>query len=224
VEVDVGVVDAAPDGWAKFYTLSKDRPADWGSIWYYAETEHWPFAGSLSVGGLNLLSAAVFAAGCVLIGLLILTAPRRPRVPQAFFLVLAAFLLSNKVWSPQYVVWLVTLVVLCRPRFWAYAAWQVAEVSYFFAIWAYLITIATGTGLVPPEAAGGITPGVYFAALLARFAAVVILAALVVRDVLYPEADLVRAAGEDDPAGGVLDRAPDVVILRRHASAEPRSG
>jgi uncharacterized membrane protein len=217
--VNLPVAFAAPAGWGRFYGLSASRAADWGSIWYYFETEHWPFLGSLSVSGLNLLSVTVFALGCVLIGLLILAAPRRPRVPQVFFLVLAVFLLSNKVWSPQYVIWLVPLVVLCRPRFWAYAAWQVTEVSYFFAIWAYLITIAIGAGLVPPEAAGGITSGVYFAALLARLAAVVILATLVVRDILRPEADLVRTAGDDDPAGGVLDQVQDVVTLRRHGSA-----
>ena len=215
--VNLPVAIAAPAGWGTFYGLSATRPADWGSIWYYFETERWPFLGSFNLTTLNLLSATVFAAGCVLIGLLILAAPRRPRVPQVFFLVLAVFLLSNKVWSPQYVVWLVPLVVLCRPRFWAYAAWQVAEVSYFFAIWAYLITISTVNGPVSPESVGGITPGVYFAALLARFAAVVLLAALVVRDVLRPEADLVRAAGDDDPAGGVLDGAPDAVRLRRGA-------
>ena len=215
--VNLPVAIAAPAGWAKFYTLNKDRPADWGSIWYYFQTERWPYLGALSVSRLNLLSVAVFAVGCVLIGLLILAAPRRPRVPQVFFLVLAVFLLSNKVWSPQYVVWLVPLVVLCRPRFWAYAVWQVAEVSYFFAIWAYLITIDTSNGPVSPESVGGISPSVYFAALLARFAAVVILAVLVVLDILRPEADLVRATGDDDPAGGCLDNAPDVVTLRRGA-------
>jgi uncharacterized membrane protein len=207
--VNLPVAFAAPSGWARFYTLSKNRPADWGSVWYFFETEHWPFVGSLTGGSLNLFSAAAFAAGCVVIGALIFTAPRRPRVPQVFFLVLAVFLLSNKVWSPQYVIWLVPLVVLARPRLWA---WQVAEVTYFFAIWAYLITIATGTGLVP-VAEGGISAGVYFAALLARFAAVLILIALVVRDILHPEHDLVRAVGDDDPAGGVLDNAPDVLSL-----------
>ena len=215
--VNLPVAIAAPAGWGTFYGLSATRPADWGSIWYYFETERWPFLGSLNLTWLNLLSAAVFAAGCVLIGLLILAAPRRPRVPQVFFLVLAVFLLSNKVWSPQYVIWLVSLVVLCRPRFWAYAVWQLAEVSYFFAIWAYLITISTANGPLSPESVGGISPGVYFAALLARFASVVILAALVVRDILRPEADLVRAAGDDDPAGGCLDNAPDVFTLRRGA-------
>jgi hypothetical protein len=33
--------------------------------------------------------------------------------------------------------------------------------------------------------------------------------ALVVRDVLRPELDVVRQDGVDDPAGGVLDGAPD---------------
>ena len=210
--VNLPVAFAAPSGWARFYTLSEVRPADWGSVWYFFGTEHWPFVGSLTGGSLNLFSAAVFAGGCVVIGALILTAPRRPRVPQVFFLVLAVFLLSNKVWSPQYVIWLVPLVVLARPRLWAYAVWQVAEVTYFFAIWAYLITIATGTSLVP-VAEGGISAGVYFAALLARFVAVLILVALVVRDILHPEHDLVRTVGDDDPAGGVLDGAADRFTL-----------
>jgi uncharacterized membrane protein len=216
--VNLPVAFAAPAGWARFYALSKERPADWGSVWYFFETEHWPFLGSLTGGSLNLFAAAFFVAGCVLIGALILTAPRRPRVPQVFFLVLAVFLLSNKVWSPQYVVWLVPLVVLARPRIWAYAVWQVAEVTYFFAIWAYLITIATGTGQVP-VADGGVSAGVYFAALLSRFVAVVILAVLVVRDILHPEYDLVRAAGDDDPAGGVLAGAEDRLVLSRPEGA-----
>jgi uncharacterized membrane protein len=210
--VNLPVAVAAPAGWGEFYALSKGRPADWGSVWYFFEIEHWPFLGSLTGSALNLFSAAVFAAGCVLIAALILTAPRRPRVPQVFLLVLAVFLLSNKVWSPQYVVWLVPLVVLARPRFWAYAVWQVAEVTYFFAIWAYLITVAAGAGPVP-LAEGGITPAVYFGALLSRFIAVVILMVLVIRDILHPEYDLVRAAGDDDPAGGVLDGAEDLFVL-----------
>jgi uncharacterized membrane protein len=216
--VNLPVAFAAPAGWGRFYALSRDRPADWGSLWYFFETEHWPFVGSLTGGSLNLFSAAAFAAGCVLIGALILTAPRRPRVPQVFFLVLAVFLLSNKVWSPQYVIWLVPLVVLARPRLWAYLVWQVAEVTYFFAIWAYLITIATGTGQVP-VAEGGISPGLYFAALLSRFVAVLILMALVVRDILEPGSDLVRVTGDDDPAGGVLDGAPDSFVLREQGAA-----
>ena len=125
---------------------------------------------------------------------------------------LAVFLLANKVWSPQYVIWLVPLVVLARPRLWSYALWQLAEVGYFFAIWAYLVTLFAGGPV--PVADGGIGAGLYFAALLARFGTVTLLCALVVADILRPEADVVRAGGEDDPAGGVLDGAPDRFVLR----------
>jgi hypothetical protein len=43
---------------------------------------------------------------------------------------------------------------------------------------------------------------------------VALLSAYVVRDIFYPERDVVRADGTDDPAGGVLDGAPDVYRLR----------
>jgi uncharacterized membrane protein len=224
--VNLPVAVAAPDGWLRFYRLSATRLADWGSIWYFFETEHWPFVGALGRGELNALSAGLFAGACLLIGLLILAAPRRPRVPQVFFLVLAAFVLTNKVWSPQYVVWLVPLVVLARPRLWSYAVWQAAEVAYFFAIWAYLITASVAAPLAGPD--GGISATVYFAALLGRFLAVVLLCALIIRDIVRPGSDVVRAGpsagtpggGEDDPAGGVLSGAPDRWVLRGFPGAD----
>jgi uncharacterized membrane protein len=199
-------------GWGRFYDLNSTRGADWGSIWYFFETEHWPVLGGLSLSELNLLSLALFVVAAALIGVLTLAAPRRPRVAQLFFLILAAFLLVNKVWSPQYVIWLVPLVVLARPRLWSYLLWQLAEVGYFFAIWAYLITASE------PGTPGGIGTGLYFAALLARFGTVALLAGLVVADILRPGRDIVRAEGEDDPAGGVLDGAPDVFSLRPAAA------
>ena len=208
--VNVPVMIINFSGWARFYQLSETRSADWGSIWYFFETEHWPVIGTTSVHSLNAISSLVFLAACVGIALLIMAAPRRPRVAQVFFLVLAVFLLSNKVWSPQYVVWLAPLVVLARPRWGAYLLWQFAEVCYFFAIWAYLITVSV-TG---PEAVDGISSGLYLAALLARFLTVLLLCALVVRDILHPAGDVVRAGGEDDPAGGVLAGAEDRVVLR----------
>ena len=84
-------------------------------------------------------------------------------------------------------VWLVPLVVLARPKLVGYLVWQVAEVGYFYAIWAYLITIVAG-----PGAPGGISAGLYFAAVLARFGAVALLCGLVVREALRPERDVVR--------------------------------
>jgi hypothetical protein len=54
--------------------------------------------------------------------------------------------------------------------------------------------------------------------------AVIVLMALVVRDVLRPDGDVVRTSwlGIDDPAGGVLDDAPDAITLRP-SGPRPRS-
>src|SRR6266568_3024863 len=210
--VNLPVALAAPGGWAEFYRFNAARGADWGSIWYFFETEHWPVLGGMSLGAVNVVSLALFGIGCAAVGVLALAAPRRPRLPQLCFLVIAAFLLFNKVWSPQYVIWLAPLVVLARPRLLGYALWQLAEIAYFLGIWAYLITIVAG-----PAAPGGIGAGQYFLVLLARFAAVLLLSGLVIRDILDPWADVVRRDGDDDPAGGVLAEAPDRFVLRLSA-------
>jgi hypothetical protein len=172
-----------------------------------------PVLGNPQLDAVNKLTEVFFAAACVAIAVLALAAPRRPRLPQLCFLVLAGFLMTNKVWSPQYVVWLVPLAVLARPRLWPYLLWQLAEVAYFFGIWGFLIFnyIAQGHAVTGYQ---GISTGWYFATLAARFLAVGLLAAYVVRDILWPERDVVRAQGIDDPAGGVLDGAGDQFRLR----------
>jgi uncharacterized membrane protein len=213
--VNLPVMLAAPAGWATFYRYSASRGADWGSVWYFFEAEHWPVLGNLPLTAINLASGGIFVLACAAIMVLALAAPRRPRLPQMIFLATAAFLLTNKVWSPQYVVWLVPLVVLARPRPTGYLLWQAAEIGYFYAIWGYLIFFIAG-----PGTSGAVGPGLYFAALLARFGAVLLLCVLVVRDVLRPDVDVVRADGQaDDPAGGVLDGAPDRLVLRLRPAA-----
>ena len=53
--------------------------------------------------------------GVLVIGLL-RAPPTTPRLAQLGFLIVAGFLLVNKVYSPQYVLWLLPLAVLARPR------------------------------------------------------------------------------------------------------------
>ena len=144
-----------------------------------------------------MLSAALLLIAFALLAVLVLAAPRRPRIPQVLFLALAVFLLLNKVWSPQYVIWLVPLAVLARPRLGAYLLWQAAEVAHFYVTFLYVITAAPD---YYPGATGGLGTGPYLATLLARFLTLTLLCALVVRDILRPERDVVRRDGEDDPA------------------------
>jgi uncharacterized membrane protein len=211
--VNLPVMIVALPGWATFYVFSRDRGADWGSVWYMFEYFNLPKLGNFQLSVLNEMSGAALVVAFAAIALLALAAPRRPRLPQLCFLLLAAFLMTNKVWSPQYVIWLVPLAVLARPRLWPYLLWQLAEVGYFFGIWAYLIFQYRIDG---HTVAGyqGISTGWYFALLAARFLTVGLLAAYVVRDILYAERDVVRAHGLDDPAGGVMDQAPDRFRIR----------
>src|SRR6202453_1326292 len=180
--VNLPVMIIAWHGWSWFYVFSQTRPADWGSIWLFFENYNVPILGNDQIGIINFMATAFFVLMFAGIAWLALAAPRRPRLPQLCYLVLAAFLITNKVWSPQYVVWLVPLAVLARPRLWAYALWQLAEVAYFFGIWGYLIFVYASEGNQVTGYAG-LSTGWYFASLLARFLAVALLAGYVIRDI-----------------------------------------
>lgn len=186
------------DGWARFYELSQERGADFGSIWLVAEG----LGLDLPVGRLNIWGTALFASLCLAIAMLGLLAPRRPRLAQLVFLTVAAFLLTNKVYSPQYVLWLIPLAVLARPRWRDFLWWQAAEVVYFLAVWWFILA-----GSDPDR---GLPERGYWLAIGVHVVATAAFAAFVVRDVIQPECDPVRSStGRDDPGGGVLEDTPD---------------
>jgi uncharacterized membrane protein len=194
------------DSWKRFFDLNDERPIDWGTFWYIGT--HFPRLGTIPgfpylsqhISTLNWLTRVLFALGCLGIALLIFLAPRRPRVAQVAFLVVALFLVFSKVWSQQYVLWLLPLAVLARPRWGAFLAWQFAEVAYFCAFYGELMA-ASGKPIFPEW--------VFVTAATLRLVTVCVLAGYIVRDILRPERDVVRHSYEDDPDGGVLDGAPD---------------
>ncbi|POM26323.1 Mannosyltransferase (PIG-M) [Actinomadura rubteroloni] len=222
--VNVPIMVLSWDGWLEFYRFSQERGIDWGSVFFYLRDHGVPQAAERDT--LNLLGTGTFLVLAAGIAVLALCAPRRPRLPQLLLLVLVAFMLPNKVWSPQYVLWLLPLVVLARPKLPAFLLWQAGEIAYFFGIWWYLLSVtlqrhgadlsATLSSVVHLSApADGISEDVYYLALFARFATVALLAVLVVWEILRPGSDAVRADGSDDPAGGVLDGAADRFSLAR---------
>src|SRR5207237_8117659 len=94
---------ASPEGWSRFYYFSQTRGADWGSIWYVSS--EW-FNRAYTSNDLNSYEGAAILVAFLAIVWLSLAARRRPRLHQLCFLTLAAFLVLNKVYSPQYVLWL----------------------------------------------------------------------------------------------------------------------
>ncbi|GAA1257686.1 glycosyltransferase 87 family protein [Sphaerisporangium rubeum] len=206
VVVNLPYMLLAFQGWKRFYVFSSERGADWGSVWFFFQSKQWPYLGDSAK--VDTLGIASFGLMCVAIAVLALTARTRPRLMQLCFLVLAAFMMTNKVWSPQYVLWLVPFAVLARPNWKPLVLWQIAECAYFFAIWLYLVHLQPGNEML------GIGDTAYFATVWGRVLAIAILAAFVVRDILWPEHDVIRQGGVDDPIGGVFDGAPDHFALR----------
>ncbi|MFF4216892.1 glycosyltransferase family 87 protein [Streptomyces nondiastaticus] len=190
------------EGWAKFYTFSQERPIDFGSIWLLISQR----TGN-PLEDANTYVSLLMVLGCLALVALGLYAPRRPRFAQLAFLVVALFILTNKVYSPQYVLWLIPLAVLARPKWRDFLIWQACEVLYFLGIWSYLAY--TGSG----DKHQGLPTEGYQLAIALHLLGTLYLCAVVVRDVLMPERDVVRRDGSDDPSGGVLDGAPDVIAL-----------
>ncbi len=198
-------------GWRWFLSLSQTRGADWGSVWLVAQHL---FRGDFIGNALNAQPACgsspttlnVVSSTCVLlviagVGALVAMAPRRPRVGQVAFLLVAGFVMLNKVDSPQYALWLVPLAVLARPRWASLLIWQATEVLLGAANLYTLIAL--------DHSDQGLPMATYLITIVIRDVVLTGLLALVVRDILVPRGDVVRRDGVDDPAGGLLDGAPD---------------
>ncbi|MGW3951785.1 glycosyltransferase family 87 protein [Streptomyces sp. NPDC004752] len=202
--VNLPVMLLAYEGWSKFYTFSQERGVDFGSFWliWAQNSTHSPTTDTV-----NTLATVLMLLCCGGIAALTFVAPRRPRFAQLAFLIVAAFILTNKVYSPQYVLWLVPLAVLARPKWRDFLIWQACEVAYFLGIWMYLAYTTSG------DAHKGLPTQGYHWAIAVHLLGTLFLCVVVVRDILMPERDVVRRAGDDDPSGGVLDGAEDVFVL-----------
>jgi uncharacterized membrane protein len=196
VAVNAPVALAWPTGWGEFFRLNRTRPADPDSLYFVVSYfTGWPgFDGPLAAGQaphvLNTVSAALFVLACAAISALAWLAPRPPRLASLAFLVVASFLLVNKVWSPQYSLWLVPLAVLALPRWRLLLGWMLVDALVWAPRMYYYLT---------PENRG-LPPDWFLGAVVVRDAVVVLLCALVVRSVLRPDRDdPVRAVERDDP-------------------------
>ncbi|WP_256103657.1 glycosyltransferase family 87 protein [Streptomyces sp. ODS05-4] len=207
--VNVPVMLFAPEGWKQFYAFSRERGIDFGSFWLVITQRT---GGQIEPADVNTYAMLLMGLACAGIAALALMAPRRPRFASLAFLVIAAFILTNKVYSPQYVLWLIPLAALARPRWRDFLVWQTCEVLYFLGIWLYLAYTSSG------DKQGLPTEGYQFAIVL-HVAGTLYLCAVIVRDALRPDRDVVRRDGSDDPSGGVLDGAEDVFTVGEAARA-----
>ena len=204
--VNAPVAIAYPRGWSEFFRLNSRRGDDMDSLYNVVKSfTGWKgFDSGLGFWQppilLNSVVAVIFLLCCAAIGYITLTAPRRPRLAQLAFLVVASFLVVNKVWSPQFSLWLVPLAVLALPHRRILLAWMTIDALVWIPRMLYLYG----------ENNKGLPEQWFTATVLLRDIAVMVLIAMVIRQIYRPAEDLVRQHGFDDPSGGVFDAAPDL--------------
>ena len=146
--INLPFILTTPTGWWRFFKLNSTRPADLGSLWQALDIYN------IKVSHLNLYWISLFALGSIAVVGYLLRSAITPTLAQIAFIFVALFTALNKVYSPQYVLWLAPLAVLAltnardRAAFWI---WQGAEAFYHFAIWEYLGGYAGAKFALPPR-------------------------------------------------------------------------
>ena len=209
--VDLPFALARPEAWSAYLTGFGDQRAGYGSPWVLPQLVQQaggaPDAVGLPSGAVTALAVGSWVVWTVLVAVFVLWTPRRPRLAQVAFLLVAGFCALGPSFPVQASLWLLPLAALALPRWREHLLWWVAEGVYFGAVWLYIAGQSSPDRALPAE--------LYALLLLARLAALGWLVACVVRDARRPAADPVRAVrGLDDPSGGDFDRAPDALVVR----------
>ena len=136
--INIPVLLTTPEGWLRFYQLNFDRGQDWGSAWYALSSLGVP------LGNTNFFAILALLLAVLVVSLFIFGTKVTLTLADVSFIVLALVMVASKVYSPQYVLWLVPLAVIAmttRKDFHAFWIWQIAEVIYHVAIWQHLATV-----------------------------------------------------------------------------------
>ena len=137
-----------PTGWWRFFKLNGSRPADLGSLWQALNIFN------INPPHINFYWIVIFGLASLAVAGRLMRNSNTPTLAQTAFIFVALFTAFNKVYSPQYVLWLAPLGVMAllnnrdRAAFWA---WQGSEALYHFAIWEYLGGYAGAKFALPPK-------------------------------------------------------------------------
>jgi uncharacterized membrane protein len=162
-----------PTGWWRFYKLNMEREADWGSLWLaFGQL-------GLGIANLNYLALLLLLIGLTSFAIFLFELKHTPSLASVAFIALAIVMISSKVYSPQYVLWLTPLAVIAltnKKDLHAFWIWQGAETLYHVAIWQHL-ALFTGAHF-------GLQQGGYATITLVRIAATAFLVATLVKRAL----------------------------------------
>ncbi len=151
VAVNLPFALAAPSSWWEFFRFNAERPADWDSLWFIACHR---ITGELYCSPtrpINAASPLLFLGSAGLVWWV--KRRREPGFSRASlgFPILVLFLLSNKVYSPQYGLWLLPWFALALPSPPAFVTFSLADAAVFVTRFSWFGRLA-GLGGLPIDA------------------------------------------------------------------------
>lgn len=145
-----------------------------GSLWIIGSQA----GGAVAPVVITVTWVATLAGAFGLVGVLVWRSPAPPTLAQVALLLMVAWFVAARSFTPQDALLLLPLAAMARPVWRDLLVWQGAEVVYFVMVWLMLgdeLDQTTGPG-----------PVVYWAAILLRIGALLWLASRVVGDLLDP--------------------------------------
>jgi uncharacterized membrane protein len=199
----------APHSWFEFFRFNSARGADWDSLWLMGcnAVTHQVACPTSLTRTINVVSAVLFIAFGFLVWRL------RRRRDQAFprwtfvFPMIVLFLLTSKVYSPQYGLWLLPWFALALPNWKLFVGFELADIAVFVTRFSYFGRLDNVGGF---PSGHGASFGMFEAAILVR--TVVLLICLVawirrppgdplpIRPASQPETDAYAEGPADSPS------------------------
>ena len=135
--VNVPFAIAGGRSWTKTFRFNALRAPEPDTLWRAVTFDHW----SMGTLWINMLSFAIPLGATLLIWRV--KERREPGFPRwtLAFPLLATFLLANKIWSPQYSLWLLPWFALTATSTIPFVAYQLAELLVFFERFEYFAQV-----------------------------------------------------------------------------------
>ncbi len=127
--VNLPVALLAPENWSEFYRFSQERSGTAAATWDVLANLGWLFTWTEDR---NLFAPLLFVGGA---GAMLAFGWRQHHAHlwTLFAPVLAWFMLTNKVYSPQFDLWLYPMLVMLAPRLRLVALFVVGDIAAYFA-------------------------------------------------------------------------------------------
>ncbi|HUQ64103.1 MAG TPA: glycosyltransferase 87 family protein, partial [Acidimicrobiales bacterium] len=166
----------------RFFMFNRDRPADWDSVWFVIQAMMRGLTNNpgwaIPVWNVNLGSAVLLVAGMAAMAAVLWTSRFPASLGQAAFLATAIFVLTSKVFSPQFCIWLIPLAVLAGVKWTPFLIWQVVEVALVYVRFSYFHHLQVPSAGLPLR--------FFVVAIVVRDATLLTLVYSVVRDIRRP--------------------------------------